>query len=339
MKPSIGKKIAIGYLIALPILLIFGLMQSQVLQNLTQIQQEAARATETLEAIETLVSSLRIAGTATEAGLSDKGGGIVSSREEARATTRDRLQHVKQLTAENPRQSERLSTLEMLVEKKLQSLERQFTPHAAGRPGAESTKTAETSGELLTEEIRKIASEMRAEELSVVRERSALAQSLADKTSYITTLWGILALWLIALAALLMYRKSSEQRWAGIERRMKARILESLPVGVCLTDDNGIILYSNRAEDALLGYKADELLGRYLANLESHTGEERERLAGEINDRLSAQGSWQGEFTAVRKDRSSFRCSTRAVGMESPGKLYRIFVQEDLSGDQRATQQ
>jgi PAS domain S-box-containing protein len=339
MKASVGKKVAIGYLIALPILLIIGLMQSQVLRNFTKVQQTAAHAAETIEEIEALVSSLRSAEPAAMGGLSGTGAGIVRSPENARATTRDRLRHVRHLTAKNPRQSERLNALETLVEKRLQSPGQASSPGAAGKPNAEGPKTPETAGEILTEDIRKVADEMKAEELSVMREQSALARSLADKTAYISTFWGILALWLIALAALLMYHKSSEQRWAGVERRMKARILETLPVGVCLTDDSGIILYSNPAEDALLGYKQDELLGRYLVNLESQSGGDRDRMLEEVNDRLNAQGSWQAEFVAVRKDRSTFRCSARAVIMESPGKLYRIFVQEEVSESQRATQQ
>ncbi|MBI1941146.1 MAG: PAS domain S-box protein [Acidobacteria bacterium] len=338
MKASVGKKVAIGYLIAIPILLIVGLMQAQVLQNFTRVQQEAARAVETLEEIEAVLTALGVTAAATEGGLSGKGADATRSREEARASTRTRLQGLRELAAKNPRQAERLSALETLAEKHFQSLQEPAAPGAARKPGAVSAKTLETSGDTLAGEIRKLTDEMKVEELAVMRERSTLGRALADKASYITTFWGLLALWLIALAALLMYRKSSEQKWVGIERRMKARILESMPVGVCLTDDSGIILYSNPAEAALLGYEEDELLGRYLAHLESRPAEERERLFEEINGVLRAQGVWQREFLAVRKDRSTFRCATRAVAMETSEKAYRVFVQEDVSDD-RVTEQ
>lgn len=330
MKPSVGKKIAIGYLIALPILLVLGLMQSQVLGNFNRVQQEAAQAAETLQEIEAVLAALRVAAAATEGRLPSKVPGIVSSPQEAQEATRQRLRHVRHLTEKNPRQTERLNTLEALVEKKFQSPAKEAVPRGAGKAVAESGKASQSIRQALTDDVRKVTDEMRAEEMSIVRERSTLARSLADKASSFTTLWGILALWLIALAALLLYRKSSEQKWAGIERRMNARILETIPVGVCMTDDSGIILYSNPAEGALLGYSQEELLGRYLVHLASQPDADRDRLLEEINDRLRAQGSWMSEFVAVRKDQSTFRCFARAVAVETPEKAYRVFVQEEV---------
>jgi PAS domain S-box-containing protein len=336
MKPSALKKIAIGYLIALPILVIVGFMQSRVFQNFTRVQQQAEHAAATIGEIEAMVTALENAAPIPEGGALGSGGGAVASSESARAETRTHLENVRKLTASNPGQSERLSALEALVAKKLQPREQAATPGPAGKPPTKSAKAAETSEGQLLSDIRKITGEMKGAELDVMKDRSALARSLADKASYFTTLWEILALWLIALAALLIYRKSSRQKWEGIERRINARILETLPSGVCLTDDNGIILYTNPAEDALLGYKQGELMGRFLANLESQPFEDRDRLAEEIVDELRARGSWSGEFVAVRKDRSTFRCRTRAVAMEVPGKQYRLFLQESATEGQSA---
>ncbi|HUU13304.1 MAG TPA: PAS domain-containing protein [Terriglobia bacterium] len=337
MKPSAGKKIAIGYLIALPILAIVGLMQSRVFQNFTRVQEQAAHAAETIGEIEAMVASLENATPMSEGGSLGLGAGVVASPEDARAEMRSHLEHVRKLTAPNPRQSERLRVLEALIEKRIQSGEVATTPGNAGKPQAKVPKTPDAGAGSLVNDIRKIAGEIKAVEFATVKERNALARSLADKASYMTTLWEILALWLVALAALLLYRRSSQQKWEGIERRVNARVLENLPLGVCLTDDHGIILYTNPAEDALLGYKQGELMGRFLANLESQPFEDRDRLAEEIVNHLQAQGSWNGEFVAVRKDRSTFRCRTRAVAMEFPGKQYRLFLQENMSANQSAT--
>ena len=337
MKPSVEKKIAIGYLIALPLLLAFGLLQSQTLTNFSKVQREAAEAAETLEEIEGLVTTLKGATPLSAGGVPSVAPGTESSPEEALAATRERLRHVRQLTAKNSRQTERLRRLEALVDKRFQTPEREPVPAGGAKAVAEGSKPADSMRMDLAKNIRELTDEMRAEETSVVRDRSALARSLAGKASSFSTLWAILALWLIALAALLLYRKSSEQRWAGIERRVNARILETLPVGVCLTDDHGIILYTNPAEDSLLGYKQGELMGRFLANLESQPFENRDQLAEEIVEGLQAAGSWKGEFMAVRKDRSAFKCRTRAVAMEVPGKQYRLFIQEAVPAPPPAT--
>jgi len=337
MKPSVGKKIAMGYLIALPILVIVGLMQSRVFQNFTRVQQQTAHAAETIGEIEAMVASLENAAPMSEGGSLGPSGGVGASPGDARAEMRSHLEHVRKLTAPNPRQSERLSALEALIEKRIQSGEVATTPGNAGKPQAKAPKTPDAGEGNLVNDIRQIAGEIKSVELAGVKERSALARSLADKASYMTTVWEILALWLVALAALLLYRKSSEQNWAGVERRINARVLETLPLGVCLTDDHGIILYTNPAEDALLGYKQGELMGRFLANLESQPFEDRDRLAEEIVNQLQARGSWNGEFVAVRKDRSTFTCRTRAVAMEFPGKQYRLFLQENMSDNQSAT--
>jgi PAS domain S-box-containing protein len=329
MKPSAVKKVAIGYLIALPILLVLGLMQSRVLTDFGRVQQEADEAAKTLQEIEALLTTLKVAAGASARGLPGAAPGTESSPDATQAAARERLRQVRQLTEKNPRQTERLKRLEALVEKTFQAPGREVAQAEGARAVAESRKTTDSMGGDVTKDVREVTDEMRAEETSIIRDRSALARSLAGKASSFTALWAIVALWLIALAALLLYRKSSEQKWAGVERRMKERILESLPLGVCLTDDHGIILYTNPAEDSLLGYKQDELRGRFLANLESQPFEDRDRLAEEIVNHLQAEGSWSGEFVAVRKDHSTFNCRTRAVNMEVPGKQYRLFLQED----------
>ena len=336
MKPSAVKKTAIAYLFALPILVIVSVMQSRIFQDFNSAQQDAARAVETIGEIEAMVTSLENAAPISEGGtlIPRTGGG--ASPEDTRAGMRTRLESVRKLTAPNPRQSGRLSALEALIEKRLQSREKAAAPGDAEKPQAKAPMAADSGEANLVNDIRMVAREMKAVELAAAKERSALARSLADRASYMTTLWEILALWLVALAALLLYRKSSKQKWEGVERRIKARVLETLPLGVCLTDDHGIILYTNPAEDTLLGYKEGELMGRFLANLESQPFEDRDRLAEEIVNQLQAHGSWSGEFVAVRKDRATFKCRTRAVAMEVPGKQYRIFLQESVSGQQSA---
>ncbi len=89
-----------------------------------------------------------------------------------------------------------------------------------------------------------------------------------------------------------------------LDARYLQTILESIPVGVCLTDADGIFTYVNPTYCQMYGYTSAELIGKHFTLVVP--SDQRESL-GEIHDRFM-QGSEElrGEWTVRRKDGSTF---------------------------------
>ena len=67
------------------------------------------------------------------------------------------------------------------------------------------------------------------------------------------------------------------RRLAEDALKMPAQVLESMSEGVNLTDEHGIILYTNPAEDRMFGYARGELIGKHVTVLNAYPPEENER--------------------------------------------------------------
>ena len=81
-----------------------------------------------------------------------------------------------------------------------------------------------------------------------------------------------------------------------IEQRLHSDILESLPLGVCLASESGVILYANPAAESTFGYKPGELVARNVEALqESSEGGSDSRVA-EILEQMFGHEIWSGSF-------------------------------------------
>src|SRR5262249_50654083 len=99
--------------------------------------------------------------------------------------------------------------------------------------------------------------------------------------------------------------------------RMLEKALETMQLGVTITDGDGHILYSNPAEAAMHGWSVDELRGQHARifapaeHARSITREEMERAT-----------SWSRETVNVRKDGSLFPVLLRSdVVKDSRGEV------------------
>jgi len=112
---------------------------------------------------------------------------------------------------------------------------------------------------------------------------------------------------------------------------MRSRVLESMVEGVSISDEQGVILYTNPAEDAMFGYGPGELLGRHVSVQNTYPPEENARIVQEVIAQLKARGSWQGEFHNRKKDGTPFTTFARITALEVSGRHYWVCVQEDVT--------
>jgi len=135
---------------------------------------------------------------------------------------------------------------------------------------------------------------------------------------------------------LLVARDITERKWAEEALRMQARVLESMLEGVSLSDENGVILYTNLAEDAMFGYEPGELIGKHVMVLNAYPPEENARIVEGVIGQLKARGGWEGEFSNRRKDGTPFTTFARITALELQGKKCWVCVQEDITKRRQA---
>ncbi len=150
--------------------------------------------------------------------------------------------------------------------------------------------------------------------------------------------------------------------------RLLSEALESAQDGVMITDLQGKVIHVNRALEKLTGYPRDEILGKNiaefglpLADLGFRIGDpgpvtqpatERTELRGRHADvvlrpRLSESGEgvhwrgWQGEFTNLRKDGTSYDVSVSVSPLvDGRGRLtHFVAIQRDVTGVKQLRQQ
>jgi PAS domain S-box-containing protein len=113
------------------------------------------------------------------------------------------------------------------------------------------------------------------------------------------------------------------------------QILERMGEGVSLANEEGIILYTNPAEDRMFGYEADELLGQHLTALSALPPEESARVVDEIVAQVFNHGEWSGELRSVRKDGTPFTTYARISAIELGERPHLVCVKEDLTERKR----
>ena len=115
------------------------------------------------------------------------------------------------------------------------------------------------------------------------------------------------------------------------ELKVQSRVLDSMGEGVNVSDENGNILYTNPAFDAMFGYSQGELTGAHTSLLNANPSDENDRLRGDIVESLKTKGVWSGEFSNRKKDGTLFFTSANISSLGISGKTCSISVQEDIT--------
>jgi PAS domain S-box-containing protein len=120
------------------------------------------------------------------------------------------------------------------------------------------------------------------------------------------------------------------------QMRLHTRVLESMTEGVSVSDEAGVIVYANAAEERIFGYGPAELVGQHVTVQNAYAPEENKRIVGEVMAELQSNGFWHGEWHNKRKDGTAFFTHARITAVELAGRKYWVCVQEDITARKRA---
>lgn len=147
---------------------------------------------------------------------------------------------------------------------------------------------------------------------------------------------AVLVVGLIVTALLAAMLRASRKEFETSRR--SELLLENMSDGVSVSDENGIIRYTNRAEDTMFGYAPGELIGKHVAVQNQYPPEENQRIVANVMRALREKGEWAGEFKNVRKDGTPFTTFARITALDIGGQRHFVCVQRDVTELKRAEQ-
>ena len=122
-------------------------------------------------------------------------------------------------------------------------------------------------------------------------------------------------------------------------QRFCSLLLGSMTEGVSIATEDGIILYTNAAEDRIFGYEPGELVGQHVMILNALPPDENARTVAKVISELKARGAWRGEWLNRRKDGTAFRTAARINAVEVDGSRHWVCVHEDITERRRAEEE
>jgi two-component system cell cycle sensor histidine kinase/response regulator CckA len=113
--------------------------------------------------------------------------------------------------------------------------------------------------------------------------------------------------------------------------RMQSRVLESMVEGVNVSNNDGIILFSNPACDAMFGYPRGSLAGQPVCVLSGLSADDAQGFAAQINEEIGRTGNWSGEISGRKEDGASVLTQANITSLEIGGRKCAVAVHEDIT--------
>lgn len=132
------------------------------------------------------------------------------------------------------------------------------------------------------------------------------------------------------------FRNIDERREAERTLRTYGLLIERMTEGVSVSNENGIIVYTNPAEDEMFGYARGELVGRHVGVQNAYEPDENRRRVDAVIEQLKTVGAWEGEWLNRRKDGSQFVTISHITAVDIEGRQHFLCVQRDVTAAKQA---
>ena len=227
MKWTVGTKIAGGYALALLVLLVLGLLSYRNTRGLIEGADMKAHTFEVLGRLGGLISALQNAETGQRGYLLVGEESYLQPYNEGIASASQILQDLRTLTSDDPLQQNRLAVLEPLVADKMAELKETVDLRSSKGLDAAMQIVRTNRGKAEMDDIRKIVSDMRAEEDRLLKSRNEIENDGAKSTMAVI-LYGVpLAFVLVVLVGYAITKSISSELAGSISQlsSMSSQIL------------------------------------------------------------------------------------------------------------------
>jgi PAS domain S-box-containing protein len=318
MNFSPESKFLIGLGVAFVLLILTIVGEQRTAAQLQYYRQWVTHTHDVIELLQSTLLSIDAAAMSRRASLVTGSKLDLNSYQTALALVTSHIQQIKNLTADNAREQQRVDLLERLVSARFVYLQ-EMAGRLAGR-GASAAQAApifQADGAAAAR-IVQCVDEMEVEERALLNMRLAGARKVVRRTRDFGTFGSIMAIALLAAAAAFLYRDSSARRRAARTIAEQAKLLDLTQDAIFLRSQNGQILFWNLGAERLYGWTREEALA---SNSRTLLRTLFPLAPAEIEAELLRSGFWEGELIHTKKDGNRVTVASRwALRSEGPGK-------------------
>lgn len=325
---TLERTIAAGFAAALLMLCLVSVISIRSTHNLVSQDESEEAAFDELLHLTDVVSHLKDAETGQRGYLLTGEKPYLRPYRDALARLDANLEALRQSTAANPEQRERLSRIEPLIHRKLAELERTIALRDERGYDAALEVVKTDQGRQLMEEVKRALAEMRSQGESSVKARSTDAIVGAKRTTTATWVGCSIMVLVVMVAALLVRRglvarRAAESALREAEERLRLLVDSVQDYAILMLDPVGRVASWNHGAQRIKGYKAEEIIGEHFSRF--YPAEERDKPAREL-EIATRTGKYEEEGWRVRKDGSRFWASVTISAIREEGGKIRGFA-------------
>ncbi|MGH9514049.1 MAG: CHASE3 domain-containing protein [Terriglobales bacterium] len=326
MEWSIQRKTAAGLAAVALILTVAAGLSYRSARAFIQASEWVSHTHEVLVELESTLSAVAEAQTATRGYIITGQEGFLEPYEAAAPAIRNHIERLDSLTADNPSQRRHLAELRTAITKKLESLQSNIDLRRQQGFGAARRRVATGIGTAEMTDVRTIISEMKREEDSLLKRRARDFRLSAEKTTL--TFLGVVLLEFLLLAGVYFVLrndinrgKRAEERLGASEERFRLLVDRATDYAIFTLDPFGNVASWNQGAERIKGYKAEEILGRHFSCFycldDVKSGKPERELQIATDD-----GRYQEDGWRIRKDGSRFYANVLITALtDNSGKL------------------
>jgi methyl-accepting chemotaxis protein len=206
MRWSIGKKIGSGFGLALIALTMVGAVSYDSTSKLIDSAEWVRHTHEVLNGLDELLSGMKDAETGQRGYVITGEARYLEPYQGAREAVDEKLKHLRELTADNPIQQQRLADIEPLVVSKFAELQETIDLRRTKGFGPAEQVVVTDKGKNAMDSIRKLVGEMREEETELLARRSGEERVRAYRTKMTIIVGSLCAFALLSLVGVFLTR-------------------------------------------------------------------------------------------------------------------------------------
>jgi PAS domain S-box-containing protein len=176
------------------------------------------------------------------------------------------MARLKELTSNNPKQQEQAQSMDVLMENKLEELQRTIDLRRKEETAAANQLVLEGSGKRWMDQIRSVIADMKDEGHELRKIRTQQMSEMAVSTERTIIVGYFLSLSLLVFVLVLLDRELRERKRAqealGKSEKWLATTLGSIGDAVIATDMNGAVTFMNTRAQSLTGWRLEEARGK-----------------------------------------------------------------------------
>lgn len=239
------RKIAVAYALAISILFVVLFLEVGAVYRLNAHEHEIRNRAATLNTCDDLIFALQDAQTAAQSYVATGARNYRTAYTDAAARVSGSLRALNELARNDAALQSEMQGLNSLATKHLVALQRAGDSKKGSGMGAVDSPDGTEFG--VIEETDEALAKIRADEQARSQMELARAAQSASSVNTLIKYGGVVMIWVAGVAALLLFYDDAGRFREGVERRLHTDILESLPLGLCLTTASGSVLYANRS--------------------------------------------------------------------------------------------